>query len=179
MGQPARSEENFVIDLKSSIERALGSSCPHCSLCRNLPLLDPVEDELAREPGPVGGPYSGSTSPAVSCNPTPGPELVPALNLTPIPTPVLAPAPHFSNELFKQFMRAYLESNQGPKQPSAECERSLNTKIPEVYYVKSHIDCYHFYQQCEDHFETAGGTGTNRTPFTAFFLRGNINVHWT
>ena len=48
-----------------------------------------------------------------------------------------------------------------------------------MYYDKSHIDCYHFHQQCEDHFETAGATGTNRTPFAASFLRGSISVCWT
>ena len=154
---------------------APGGSRPRRSPRRNLPPLDPVEDELAREPGPVGGPHSGSTSPALSRNPTPGPELVPALN----PAPVPAPAPPSSNELFKQFMRAYLGSNQGPRQPPAERERSLKAKVPEVYYSKSHMDCYHFCQQCEDHFETAGATGNNRTPFAASFLRGNISVRWT
>ena len=145
----------------------------------NLPPLDPVEDELARDPGPVGGPHSGSTSPALSRNPTPGPKLVPALIPAPVPAPVPAPALPSSDELFRQFMRAYLESNQGPRPPPAERERSLKAKVPEVYYGKSHMDCYHFCQQCEDHFETAGATGTNRTPFAAFFLRGNISVCWT
>ena len=50
--------------------------------------------------------------------------------------------------------------------------------VPEVYYDKSHLDCYHFCQQCEDHFETAGATGCNRTLFTALFLRGNISIRW-
>ena len=148
---------------------------------RNLPPLDPVEDELAREPGPVGGPHSGSTSPALSRNPTPGPELVPALNpaLNPAPVPAPVPAPPASDELFRQFMRAYLESNQGPRPPPAERERFLKAKVLEVYYGKSYMDCYHFCQQCKDHFETAGATGTNRTPFAAFFLRGSISVRWT
>ena len=70
-----------------------------------------VEDELARDLGPVGGLHSGNTSPAPSRNPTPGPKLVSAL----IPAPVPAPAPLFSDELFRQFMRAYLKSNQGPR----------------------------------------------------------------
>ena len=136
-----------------------------------------MEDELAREPGPVGGPHSGSTSPALSCNPTPGPELVPALNPAPVPAPT--PAPPSSNELFRQFMKAYLESNQGPRPPPAERERSFKAKVPEVYYGKSHIDCDHFCQQCKDHFETAEAIGTNRTLFVAFFLRGSISVRWT
>ena len=143
---------------------------PRRSPRRNPPPTDPVEDELARDPGPDGGPHSGSTSPAPSRNPTPGPVQVPAL----IPAP--APAPVSTDELFKKFMKAYLESNQGPKPPPAERERPLKAKVPEVYYGKSHMDCYHFCQQCEDYFETAGATGTNRTPFAASFLRGNISV---
>ena len=177
MGQPARLEKDLLTNpLKSSTEMAPGRSRHRRSPRRNLPPLDPVEDELAREPGPVGGPHSGSTSPALSCNPTPGPELVPALNPAPIPAPVPAPAPPSSDELFKQFMKAYMKSNQGPKQPPAERERSLKAKVPEVYYGKLHMDWYHFCQQCKDHFETAGATGTNRTPFAASFLCRSISV---
>ena len=153
---------------------APGGSRPCCSPCQNLPPLDPMEDELAREPGPVGCAHLGNISSALSRNPTLGPELVPALN----PAPVSAPAPPSSNELFKNFMRVYLESNQGPREPLAERERSFKAKVPEVYYDKSHMDCYHFCQRCKDHFETAGITRTNRTPFAASFLRGNISVRW-
>ena len=66
-----------------------------------------MEDELARDLGSIEGLYSGSTSPAPFRNPTPGPKLIPALILAPLPVP----APPSSNELFKQFMRAYLELN--------------------------------------------------------------------
>ena len=41
------------------------------------------------------------------------------------------------------------------------------------------MDCYHFCQQCEDHFETAEATGTSRTLFAAFFLYRNISLRWT
>ena len=41
------------------------------------------------------------------------------------------------------------------------------------------MDYYHICQQCKNHFETAGATETNRTPFVASFLRGNISMHWT
>ena len=47
-----------------------------------------------------------------------------------------------------------------------------------MYYDKLYMDFYHFCQQCKNHFETAGPTGFNRTPFAAFFLRGNISVRW-
>ena len=76
-------------------------------------------------------------------------------------------------------MKAYLESNQRPNQLLVECKQFFKAKMPDVYYGKLHMDCYHFCQQCEDHFETSWATGTNRTPFAASFPRGNINVRWT
>ena len=76
-------------------------------------------------------------------------------------------------------MKAYLESNQGPSQPPEERKRPLKAKVPDVYYGKLHMDCYHFCQQCKDHFEISWATGTNRTPFAASFLCGNISVRWT
>ena len=53
-------------------------------------------------------------------------------------------------------------------------ERPLKARLPDLYYRTSHMECYHFYQQCEDHFDTAGATGPNRTPFAASFLRDRI-----
>ena len=147
-------------------------SRPRCSPHRNLLPFDLVDDELARDPGPVGSPHSRNTFSAPSCNPTLGPKLVLALILALIP----ALTPLFSNELFKQFMRAYLELNEEPKQPPAEREQFLKGKVPEVYYIKLHMDCYHFCQQCEDYFEIARATGAKRTPFVAFFFWRSISI---
>ena len=126
---------------------------------RNPPLGG--EDELTG--GPPGAPTKSSHTPTHS------------------PTVSWAPTPALlsTDKLFKQFMRAYLESNQGPSQPLEEREQPLKAKIPDVYYGKLHMDCYHFCQQCEDYFETSRATGTNWTPFAAFFLCGNISVRWT
>ena len=137
-----------------------------------------MEDELATKPELVGGLHSGSTSSALSRNSTPGVELVLALNPALVPAPVPASAPFSSDELFKQFMGAYLESNQEPRQPPAERKRFFKAQVPKVYYGKSHMDCYYFCQKCEDHFETPETTGNNPTLFAAFFLRENISVHW-
>ena len=113
MGQSARLEENFVTNFKSFTKMAPERTRPYCYPRRNPSLIDSVEDELARDPGPVRDPHSGSTSPVPSCNPTPGPNLVLAV----IPAPVFAPtlAPVLTDELFKKFIKAYLESNQGPR----------------------------------------------------------------
>ena len=121
---------------------ALRRSRPRRSPCRNPIPIDPVENKLARDPGSVGGLNLGSTSPAPSRNPTPGPDLVFALIPAPILTPTLALVAF--DKLFKKFMKAYLETNQELRQP--EREQNLKAKIPKVYYGKSHIDCYHFRQ---------------------------------
>ena len=172
MGQLAHLEEDLLTDLIKSTTEMASKGFRLCRFPRRNLLIDLVEDELARDPGSVGGPHSSGTSPVPSRDPTLGPKLISTL----IPAPVPAPAPLFSHELFKQFIKAYLKSNQGLRQPPMEHEQPLKAKIPEMYYGKSNIDCYHFCQQCEDHFKTAGATGTNRTLFAAFFFCGSISV---
>ena len=141
------------------------------SSCRNPFAIDPVEDELATDSSSAESPHLDRTSPAPSLNPTPGPDLVSALVSAPISAPVL------TNELFKKFMKAYLETNQESRQSLAGWKQTLKAKVLEVYYGKSNMDCYHFCQQCTDHFQTAGDTEFNQTPFTAAFLHGNISVY--
>ena len=72
---------------------------------RNLPPIDLMEYELAKDPGFVERTYSGSTPSVLSCNLT--------LDLTLVL--VLVPAPVAINELLKQFMKTYLKSNQAPR----------------------------------------------------------------
>ena len=151
-----------------------GGSRPCRSSCQNVFPIDPMEDELARNPGSVKSLHSGGISPAPSYNPTPGPKLVSAL----IPALFPAPALPSSNKLFKQFMRIYLELNQRPNRLPVERERSLKAKVPDVYHGKLHMDCYYFCQPCKDYFKTAGAIGANWTLIAAFFLCGNINVCW-
>ncbi len=54
----------------------------------------------------------------------------------------------------------------------------LKAKTPDVYYGRSHMECYNFCQQYEDHFAICGATEPNRIPFVASFLRNWINFHW-
>ena len=53
----------------------------------------------------------------------------------------------------------------------------LKIRFPDFYYGKSHMECYYFYQQCKDHFDTPSSIGSNRTPFATSFLCGQINFH--
>lgn len=54
----------------------------------------------------------------------------------------------------------------------------LKSRLSDLYSGKSHMECYHFCQHCEDHFDTASATGPHRTPFAASFLRGRISFRW-
>ena len=77
------------------------------------------------------------------------------------------------NELFKQFMKAYLE-NQVTGQTEIDIEprkQLFKARFPNLYYGNLHMDCYQFCQQCKDHFETAGAKRPNRILFAALFLR--------
>ena len=38
------------------------------------------------------------------------------------------------------------------------------------------MNCYHFCQQCEDHFKTLGATGINRILFATSFFHGTIRL---
>ena len=54
-------------------------------------------------------------------------------SLVPIPAPVVAAAPH----------------SKGSR------ERPLKAWFSNIYWGKPHLECYNFFQQCEDHFATA------------------------
>ena len=69
--------------------------------------------------------------------------------LASVPAPVVAAAPHYENSR----------------------ERPLKAWFPDIYWGKTHLECYNFFQQCEDHFATASATGSNRVPFAAIFLK--------
>ena len=91
------------------------------------------------------------------------------------PTPPLIPPP--AKDLFTKFMKVFMGTTQ--TQALAEpWECPLKARTPETYWGKSHMECNYFCQQCEDHFETSGATGMNRTPFAASFLCGSISLRW-
>ena len=93
--------------------------------------------------------------------------------------PNKAAGPASNDELFKQFIKTYLEAQaQAAPSQSEPRERLLKARFPDPYFGKSHMDCYHFCQQCEDHFDIAQATGLNRIPFAASLLRGNISFRW-
>ncbi len=54
----------------------------------------------------------------------------------------------------------------------------LKAKTPDVYCARSHMECYNFCQQCEDHFATYAATKPNRIPFAPSFFQDQINFRW-
>ena len=58
------------------------------------------------------------------------------------------------------------------------CERLLKKRFPDMYWSKTHIECYNFFQQCKDHFATSGATWPNRVPLAAIFLKDAILFRW-
>ena len=92
------------------------------------------EDEFAKGP-PRASTKSSNTS-----------TLSPAISRAPTLAPAPVPAPLSIDKLFKQFIKAYLESNRGPSQPPTERKQLFKAKMPDIYYGKLHIDCYHFCQ---------------------------------
>ena len=113
---------------------APGGSCPCCFPHRNPLPINPVEDELARDPSSIGGSHSGNTTPAPSCNPISDLDLILALISAPVLATILAPVP--TDKLFKKFMEAYLELNQGPRHSPAERKQTLKAKCKIVNLIR-------------------------------------------
>ena len=144
---------------------APGSRTTRRSPCINTP-VDPAGelDELAGALSPARRSNAGSDE-APTEAPTPPEASTPPL------------VPPTSEDLFTKFMKVFMETTQARDQLEPR-KRPLKARTPETYSGKSHMDCYHFCQQCENYFETSGATGMNRIPFTAIFLRGAISIKW-
>ena len=93
------------------------------------------------------------------------------------PTPPLVPSP--SEDFFTKFMKVFMEKTQAQAQALAEPKkRPFKTRTSKTYWGKSHMEYYHFCQQCEDYFKTLGVTKINRTPFATSFFCGSIRLWW-
>ena len=134
------------------------------------------KDELA------GAPIEGNSTPAVSRALTPAPAQAPALT----PTPASAPGPpgRYTDEDLQRATKLALESfvkgqEHGQLQAnSAPREQPLKARFPDLYYGNSHLDCYRFCQQCEDHFKIARANRPNWVFFAASFLRRAMVQRW-
>ena len=131
---------------------------------------------------PTNGSGTSKPTPAISRAPTPAPAQASA----PIPTPAsaLGPPGRYTDKNLQRATKLALElfvkgQEHGQLQAnSAPCEQPLKAWFSDLYYRNSHLDCYRFCQQCEDHFETAGANRPNRFPFAASFLREAMVQRW-
>ena len=57
-------------------------------------------------------------------------------------------------------------------------ERPLKAWFPDIYWGKTHLECYNFFQQCKNHFATANATGPNQDPFATTFLNDTALFQW-
>lgn len=104
--------------------------------------------------------------------------------LTPVViAPILVPAlaiPSTNNELFKQFMNAYLEV-QVQSLALARTEprkRPLKAYFFELYLDNSYLAYYKFSKHCKDHYDMAKAIESNQIPFMDSFLRDTISHRW-
>ena len=58
------------------------------------------------------------------------------------------------------------------------CEKPLKARFPDIYWGKTHLEYYNFFQQYKDHFAIAGATGSNRVLFAATFLKDTALFRW-
>ena len=125
------------------------------------------KDELARAAATEGSSTFKPTS-IVSRAPTPAPAT----------TSVFAPS--LDKKLFKQFIKAYLETQvlgQTEVDPEPH-KKPFKARFPGLYYDNLHIGCYQFCQQCEDHFETTRAKKYNKIVIAALFLHRLVIQQW-
>ena len=109
---------------------------------------------------------SGSLSPLESSH-----------NETPVNLPTVETlVAKYTEKDLQKILKTVLEARTPPF--DGVCEKPFKARLPDVYRGKSHIKCYNFCQQCEDHFATAGAKGPNRILFAASFLWDCINFRW-
>ena len=134
----------------------------------------------------MAGPRTCRTAGEAPINGSGTPEPTSAVFRAPTPAPAFALGPlrrytdedlqRTTNLTLKLFVKGQehgqLQAN------SASYEQPLKAQFSDLYHGNSHLDCYCFCQQCEDHFVTAGANRPNRVPFAALFLHKAMVQRW-
>ena len=92
-------------------------------------------------------------------------------------TPVLKYTEEDLQKIEKYYMDLFIREKVQEQAPQ-DGELVIEVRFPDLYFGKSHMECFEFCRQCEHHFDLAGVTGLNRTTVAASFLRGRINFRW-
>ena len=128
----------------------------------------PDNEMTPRQRNPPRGSAAPCSAPTRSTGPSEQDELASTAGSS-IPS-APAPAPRiakYTEADLQRILKVCLEAK-GPQEGP----------FPDLYFGKSHMECYQFCQQCEDYFDTAGAKDNNRTLFAASFLRGRIGFRW-
>ena len=96
-----------------------------------------------------------------------------------LPTPL-------NNDFFQEFMQIGIKkvwdqaSLALPISVKArdDFDRPFKRRNPNFYYGHLHMECYFFYQQCENHFKIAGSQEYKRVPLAVGFLKDCILNWW-
>lgn len=95
----------------------------------------------------------------------------------PASTPVLKYTEEDYQKLEKYYLDLLVQAKVQEQAPQDE-EIVIEVRFPDLYFGKSHMECFDFCLRCKNHFDLAGVTGHNRSPVAASFLRGRINFRW-
>ena len=116
------------------------------------------------------------------------PTPTPAASRAPIPAPAsasaLGPPGKYTDEDLQRATKLVLElfllgQEHGQLQAnSAPRDKPLKARNSDLYYRHSHMECYYFCRQYENHFNMAGATGPKRVPFAVSFLHDRVNFRW-
>ena len=139
------------------------------SPCQNLPPTG--KDEFAGAALTKGSGTSTPTS-AVSHTPTLALALLLALAIAPAPDAANSAAKYSAEDL-QQIFKTVLEAKAPTPafQPDGPWEKLFKAQVPDLYYRKTHMECYNFCQKCKDYFVTTGATGLNCVSFAAMCLK--------
>ena len=148
------------------------------SSARRSPWQNPHDgkDELAGRT-PTEGSDRRTPAPAASHAPTPA--VITVVALLAASGSANSSVVRYSEDDLQRILRTVLDSRplalvlapaaalhyEGPR------KRPLEARFPDIYWGKTHLEYYNFFQQCENHFATAGAIGLNRVPFAATFLK--------
>ena len=176
MGQPAHLEECLEKKISCSPKITLVQSRKR--LCQERPFVTPSVAPSIALPDFSQLSESGDELSDQPAGPSKGKPLANSLAAA-------NSIPKYFEDDLQQIFKAVLEAQAPAPAPtpipapvvSEVPWEKLKARFPNVYCRKSHIDCYNFCQQCEDHFATAGATGPTQILFAASFLWDRISFH--
>ena len=159
---------------KSGSCKAILAVGPGSHFCKAAASASPISRSDSKS-DKLGALEKGTSAPSYASTP----NQVSASSQASTPTPVKPTlALKYSEVNLMRILKIFLGTK--GQEPKAKVPRKqlLKAKVPDIYFGKSHIDCYHFCQQCKDYFETADTIRSNCTSFAALFFCGKINFQW-